>query len=97
MAKKSKIKIPQKMSGHEISRRYKKLSDDFKKLVKRERDNFGVLFLLAVNLYKINPIHEIFNNNTFNEEFIEMIKKSVEEHEKSKNTPKDIKESPDVG
>ena len=59
MAKKSKMKIPQKISGHEISRRYKKLSDDFKKLIKRERDAL-IQFYFRIFSYIRNVEEQLF-------------------------------------
>ena len=85
--KRKKINVPEKISGHQVKKNYEKLLKDIVDMKKKERDNFGTFFLLAVNLYKAVPDHEIFNNNTFKPEFIEMIKKAAEPKKEAEAAP----------
>ena len=79
--KKKKIKIPEKISANQIKKNYKKIKD-------KNKNDFKILFLLAVNLYMIKPDHDIFINGTFNDDFIEIIKKSAKTKELSLESKK---------
>ena len=71
------MKVAERPSEKEMHRRMKVAEERVVELKKKEANNFNLLFLLAVNLYNQAPEHEIFNNNTFTDQFIEMIKKSA--------------------
>lgn len=89
--KRRDIKVPAKISASELKKQNKKMSEDMKKFQQRQRNDFNLLFVLAINLYKIKPDHEIFTNNSFSEEFLEMIKKSAESSDKASKEDKEVK------
>ena len=94
MVKKNKLIIPKKVSYHDIKRECEKLKKQVSEIRNKEKLNFDTLFVLAINLYKLAPDHEIFTNGTFTDEFFEMIKRAAE---KSKINKSEIEEGKDAG
>ena len=73
-----RFRRPQELSKKQLKKGYDNLTRQLDMLKKRDGERFKLIFLLSINLYKICPGHEIFNNGTLKEEFVEMVKKSVE-------------------
>ena len=85
LVKKNKLIIPKKISYHDIKRECEKLKKQVSEIRNKEKLKFDTLFVLAINLYKLAPDHEMFTNGTFTDEFFEMIKRAAEKSKIKKN------------
>ena len=94
LVKKNKLIIPKKVSYHDIKRECEKLKKQVFTINNKEKRNFDTLFVLAINLYKLAPDHEMFTNGTFTDEFFELLKKAAE---KSKINKSKTEEGKDAG
>jgi hypothetical protein len=88
------------LSGGEIRRKFIELANENPKLKQRAESQFQTLFLLAINLYMIQPKNPIFTNKTFTSDFLAMIEeavnKKVEAMGKAEKTPEIAPDKPTV-
>lgn len=79
MTKKTRLIPPTKLSINQIRKQYKKLVEENKNIKNLRQKDFQLTLLLAINLYKLNPNHPLFETDKFfNENFIKTVKDSVE-------------------